>query len=110
MDYPPAKSVHSNATPTSLIALLDELIADILSRLPVKTLMQIKCVCKSWKTLISDDPSFAKLQLQRSQRNSQLLLVAECSMPDQDLNLSVVPFQLSGLLETPIQFLHLIID
>ncbi|RHN51286.1 putative F-box domain-containing protein [Medicago truncatula] len=47
-----------STAPTSL--LLDELIVEFLSRLPVKTLMQFKCVCKSWKTLISHDPSFAK--------------------------------------------------
>ncbi|GAU45634.1 hypothetical protein TSUD_175470 [Trifolium subterraneum] len=103
MDSSPAKSPHSKA---SLMSLLDELIADILSRLPIKTLMQIKCVCKSWKTLISFDPSFAKLHLQRSPRNNQLLLIAEWGMPDQRLDLSVVPFPVSRLLETPIEFRH----
>ncbi|MCI26118.1 F-box/kelch-repeat protein, partial [Trifolium medium] len=78
--------------PTSLMVLLDELIADILSRLPVKTLMQIKCVCKSWKTLISDDPSFAKLHLQRSPRSTHLLLLPAWNRPDEDFDCSVLPF------------------
>ncbi|XP_045791344.1 uncharacterized protein LOC123886050 [Trifolium pratense] len=34
----------------------------ILLRLPVRSLLEYKCICKSWKTLISD-PKFAKRQL-----------------------------------------------
>ena len=91
---------HSNGGgPTSL--LLDELIVEILSRLPVKTLMQFKCVCKSWKTLISHDPSFVKLHLQRSPRNTHLALVSDLSS-DYESNCSVVPFPVSHLLEAPL--------
>ncbi|XP_061346256.1 F-box/kelch-repeat protein At3g23880-like [Gastrolobium bilobum] len=42
-------------TPT----LPHELIEEILLRLPVRSLLLFKCVCKSWLTLISD-PQFAK--------------------------------------------------
>ncbi|CAJ2670115.1 unnamed protein product [Trifolium pratense] len=104
MNSPPAKSPHSNAAPTSLMVLLFELIADILSRLSAKTLMQMKCVCKSWKTLISDDPSFAKLHLQRSPRNGQLLLLPQWNSPVEDFDCSVVPFPVSHLIETPSEF------
>ncbi|KEH22668.1 putative F-box domain-containing protein [Medicago truncatula] len=89
----------NGGAPTSL--LLDELIVDILSRLPVKTLMQFKCVCKSWKTLISHDPSFAKLHLQRSPRNTHLTLVSDRSSDDES-NFSVVPFPVSHLIEAPL--------
>ncbi|XVF74682.1 hypothetical protein PTKIN_Ptkin13bG0131300 [Pterospermum kingtungense] len=41
------------------------LIPDILCRLPVKTLLHLKCVSKPWGSLI-DDSDFAKLQLQQS--------------------------------------------
>ncbi|XP_058739561.1 F-box/kelch-repeat protein At3g23880-like [Vicia villosa] len=44
-----------------------------MSFLPVKSLMRLKCVSKSWNTLISD-PRFVPLHLLRSQRNRNLLL------------------------------------
>ncbi|MCI08204.1 F-box/kelch-repeat protein, partial [Trifolium medium] len=49
-------------TLTSLPTLPFDLIPDILIRLPVKLLLQLRCVCKSWKSLISD-PIFAKKHL-----------------------------------------------
>jgi len=44
--------------------LHDELIVEILTFLDVKSLMQMKCVCKSWKTLIFD-PVFVKLHFKK---------------------------------------------
>ncbi|XP_058736879.1 F-box/kelch-repeat protein At3g23880-like isoform X1 [Vicia villosa] len=96
MNSPPAKSPHLNGAPPSV--LLDELISQILSLLPVKTLMQMKCVCKLWKTLISDS-AFAKLHLQRSPRNTHLLLIQNWSNPDEALDCSVEPFPVTNLLE-----------
>ncbi|CAJ2638502.1 unnamed protein product [Trifolium pratense] len=49
-------------SPSSLPTLPFDLIIEILSRLPVKQLLQLRCVCKSWKSLISD-PKFAKKHL-----------------------------------------------
>ncbi|KAL4619413.1 hypothetical protein ACB092_06G077700 [Castanea dentata] len=43
-----------------------ELIVDILSRLPVKSLCRFKCVSKPWRTLISR-PDFVKTHLRRAQ-------------------------------------------
>ncbi|KAG4377591.1 hypothetical protein AAZX31_U007800 [Glycine max] len=45
--------------------LCDELIEQILSRLPVKPLIQFKCVCKGWNSLMSD-PYFIELHLSKS--------------------------------------------
>ncbi|XVE81272.1 hypothetical protein DITRI_Ditri15bG0050400 [Diplodiscus trichospermus] len=50
-----------------------EIIVNILSRLPVKTLLRSNCVCKPWRSLISD-PHFARLQLIQLQKNSNVNL------------------------------------
>ncbi|KAM5554636.1 F-box/kelch-repeat protein [Rosa sericea] len=57
----------------------DDLLIDILSRLPVKTLIQFRCVCKSWRALISDS-HLVTMHLRRFNRRRRLLF-------------SVAPFQ-----------------
>lgn len=52
--------------------------------------MQFKCVCKSWKTLISH-PTFVKLHLKRSARNKHIAL--------NSWNDTIVPFPICGLLD-----------
>ncbi|KAK3417201.1 hypothetical protein EUGRSUZ_H02939 [Eucalyptus grandis] len=42
----------------------EEIVVDILLRLPAKSLVRCKCVCKRWRSLISD-PGFAKSHLQK---------------------------------------------
>ncbi|XP_058744660.1 F-box/kelch-repeat protein At3g23880-like [Vicia villosa] len=53
--------------------LPEDLVTEILLRLPVKSLLQFKRVCKSWKTLISD-PQFANTHLQIKTTNHQQLV------------------------------------
>ncbi|XP_058784935.1 F-box/kelch-repeat protein At3g23880-like [Vicia villosa] len=47
-----------------------DLITEILSRLPVKLLLQLRSVSKSWNSLISQDPNFAKKHLTNSTTHS----------------------------------------
>ncbi|KAK9182337.1 hypothetical protein WN944_025480 [Citrus x changshan-huyou] len=49
--------------------LPDDVLIEVLSRLPVKSLLRFKCACKQWLSLISD-PGFALLQYKRTARNS----------------------------------------
>ncbi|KAI3901385.1 hypothetical protein MKW92_032255 [Papaver armeniacum] len=45
---------------------IESLLFEILSRLPVKSLMRFKCVCKQWQSLIHKDRSFIDLHFTRS--------------------------------------------
>ncbi|XP_022734817.1 F-box protein CPR30-like [Durio zibethinus] len=78
----------------TLPQLPEDIIVNILSRLPVKYLIQLKCVSKPWLSLISD-PQFAKLHLAQSKKNSisqRVLLISEplesaaCEASDDDLD------------------------
>jgi F-box interacting protein len=62
------KTTTDNPSPPPLP---EDLIGQILHRLPVKSLLPLKCVSKSWQTLISD-PQFTKKQLQFSIAKSNL--------------------------------------
>ncbi|XP_061357373.1 F-box/kelch-repeat protein At3g06240-like [Gastrolobium bilobum] len=55
-----------------------DIIYEILLRLPVKSLVRFKCVCKSWLSLISD-PHFAKSHYNLSASPSHKLLLIERS-------------------------------
>ncbi|XP_021291716.1 putative F-box protein At5g42430 [Herrania umbratica] len=52
-------------TSGSLLHIPDEIVYDILSFLPAKSLQRFKLVSKPWGSLISD-PNFAELHLQRA--------------------------------------------
>ncbi|RHN56341.1 putative F-box domain-containing protein [Medicago truncatula] len=79
----------------SPLILHDDLFTQVLLLLPVKSLMQLKCVCKSWNTLISG-PTFVELHLQQSQRRKrQLLLTYVLSYDD---NRWFVPLSICRLL------------
>lgn len=101
MSTPPAQ-LHARPDAESPVSLSYDLIAEILSFSDVKSLMQMRCVCKSWKSIISD-PKFVKLHLQRSARNPYLTL----SSPNINKNVlflerKVIPFPVRRLiLENP---------
>lgn len=96
MNLSRAMSPNSNCTQIlSLHFLPEELIVLILSSLPVKSLMQLRCVRKSWNTLFSD-PKFIKLHLQQSKKNRSLTQIL-CMSHDS----YVPPFPLNTLLNNP---------
>ncbi|XP_058739931.1 F-box/kelch-repeat protein At3g23880-like [Vicia villosa] len=96
----------------SPIILPDDLIAELLSFLPVKYLLRFKCVSKSWRTLISDY-AFVKLHLKRSATQNPMfalimlrLKIIPVESPngydeDYDRGSSVVPYTISTLLDSP---------
>ena len=77
-DVKEAKKImkYSN-TPLSPAFISDELLAEILSFLDVKNIVQLKCVSKSWNTLISD-PTFVEKHLKKSSQKPRLLLTPRC--------------------------------
>jgi F-box interacting protein len=83
------------SNPSASAIIPDDLVIEILSLLKVKPLMKMKCVSKSWNTLISD-PKFVKMHRNRSSRNSQYFLV---SKKDVITDYSFVPFSISHLME-----------
>ncbi|KAK9265610.1 hypothetical protein L1049_028594 [Liquidambar formosana] len=47
-----------------------DIVINILSRLPVKSLMRFRCVCKSWHALVSD-PNFVDMHLNQTYANNK---------------------------------------
>ncbi|CAK8574189.1 unnamed protein product [Lathyrus sativus] len=74
----------SQETLTSLHLPFD-LVADILCRLSAKHLVRLRCVCKSWNSLISADSIFAKKHLRlstSSQDRHHLILTPTPASPE----------------------------
>ncbi|KEH22768.1 putative F-box domain-containing protein [Medicago truncatula] len=98
---------QSNLAPP--VFLPDELITEILSCLRVKSLMKMKCVCKSWKTLISDS-KFVKIHLNRSFARNPCFSLVMYNRPTETDDCSFMPFSISSLLEnryiTPLKDPH----
>ncbi|XP_004496819.1 F-box/kelch-repeat protein At3g23880-like [Cicer arietinum] len=86
---PVSETTTKNPSPV----LPDELIGEILVRVPVRSLIQFKCVCKSWKTLISD-PQFAKRHHLNSNSYPQLF----CPLFGEG-DLDIVSYNVESLLE-----------
>ncbi|XP_058756987.1 F-box protein At1g11270-like [Vicia villosa] len=64
------------------VFLPEELVVEVLSFLPVKSLLQLRCVSKSWKSLISD-PTFVKVHLNRSARNADITIISSFVVEDE---------------------------
>ncbi|KAK2654278.1 hypothetical protein Ddye_014134 [Dipteronia dyeriana] len=61
-----------------------EMIVNILSRLPVKSLCRLRCVSKSWLALIRDS-RFVKMHLTQTQRENLFIETKNCSFYSIDL-------------------------
>ncbi|RLN07007.1 hypothetical protein C2845_PM11G01430 [Panicum miliaceum] len=46
----------TSTPPEPIPELSDEIVQDLLVRLPVKSLLRCKAVCKAWRAIISDSP------------------------------------------------------
>ncbi|KAL9230463.1 hypothetical protein vseg_005809 [Gypsophila vaccaria] len=79
-----------------MAGLPQELIFDILSRLPVSSLLPLKSVCKSWYSIIHDD-EFIAAHLERSRRRHFYLLQAIEWLPATNIFQSIpnFPFPIS---------------
>ncbi|XP_058762098.1 F-box/kelch-repeat protein At3g23880-like [Vicia villosa] len=83
-----------------LVFIPEELVAEILSLLPVKTVSRFKCVNKLWNTLISD-PTFIDKHLNKSSQKQHLIEVWRDTR-----DLIIVPFPLYDLHENPSITIH----
>ncbi|KAL3812248.1 hypothetical protein ACJIZ3_013516 [Penstemon smallii] len=81
----------------------DEVVVDILSRLPIKSLFRTKCVCKLWYKLVSEK-YFTKLYNELSIKNPMVLV--EITEPSSDLRSRLVLVDnLRGVSEFSLDFI-----
>ncbi|OEL14725.1 hypothetical protein BAE44_0024255 [Dichanthelium oligosanthes] len=72
---PPAKRRRSTASGTAIPE--DILVTEVLARLPVRSLLRFRSVCRSWRAAI-DDPSFVRRHLQLSRGRTSSVLDVPC--------------------------------
>ncbi|XP_058761272.1 F-box/kelch-repeat protein At3g23880-like [Vicia villosa] len=100
MNFLPIKEKIQSKPPPQAPILPDELISKILLLLSLKTIVQLKCVSKSWNTLISD-PIFIQMHLKISSQNPHLILTPILKYPAKYPLSGVKSFPVSRLLENP---------
>lgn len=59
---------------TSYQNLLEDVIIEVLSRLPVKCLLRFRCVCKHWCAIFKN-PSFISKHIKNTDDNGRLIVV-----------------------------------
>ncbi|PNX98015.1 F-box protein [Trifolium pratense] len=96
MDILPIKNQCQSNVPFPQVSIPDELIAEILLFLDVKTIVRFKCVSKSWNIHISN-PTFTELHLKKSSQNPHFIVT-----PFQKYRMrNVVSLPVCRLLENP---------
>ncbi|XP_059592534.1 F-box protein At5g49610 isoform X2 [Vitis vinifera] len=74
----------------------DDICMDVLSRLPTKTLLGLKCVCKRWRRIISDR-SFIQDLLQRPEPLAGFFFQERYQWCDEDIStISYIPATMEG--------------
>ncbi|XP_042477783.1 F-box protein CPR1-like [Macadamia integrifolia] len=96
------RAIRPKLTPLSSSSknLPEFIVEDILLRLPVKSLLRFRCVCKSWCALITD-PTFVKMHLNRSiekDTNRSLIFIGS---PFKSVDLDACEMQAVEELELP---------
>ncbi|ESW30366.1 hypothetical protein PHAVU_002G147500 [Phaseolus vulgaris] len=91
---------------SAVVDLPLDIVMEILSWLSVKTLMRLRCVCKTWNSLIFH-LAFVNLHLERSSKNTEILIVffANDSMSDDGVIITLEPCSVRNLLENPLSTL-----
>jgi len=72
-----SSQLHAPPPPT----LPFDLVIEVLCRLPVRLLLKLQCLCKSWKSLISD-PKFAKKNLHMATKRHHLIVSSTNSVDE----------------------------
>lgn len=85
----------------SIPNLTSDLMDEIFSWLPVKSLVRFKCVSKYYQKHISES-NFIKLHLEKSPKNTHVVVTLLESIDDQgEGNWEVSPFSIRHLIEHP---------
>ncbi|OMO52960.1 hypothetical protein CCACVL1_28968 [Corchorus capsularis] len=76
-------------------SLPQEIVLDIISRLPIQSLLQSKCVCRAWQCLIQD-PVLVHKHLCRMEKNDPSIILQSDHPIDSELYLGVLSCQNDG--------------
>ncbi|MED6126450.1 hypothetical protein PIB30_078592 [Stylosanthes scabra] len=81
--------------------LPEDVVMLILSFLPVKSLMQFMCVCRSWNSLITS-PKFAKLKYLRTPKYASIILTVDDTLDPDMTIIHAAPCSVPSLLSLPL--------